>query len=172
MRGSRWVALLASVLIAGAESGCSNATSDPTPKSVPDFQTDSTSYTLVGNGYYQANVGVTFTNRNAESVTFENCGGETALHLEKFSGGAWISAFAPLVHACLSPPIIVAVNGQHSMSFSLVSGLPETNTAPKFSVPEIPGTYRVVWDDESTAAGGSVSLDHRISNTFTLSLKQ
>ena len=182
MRQYRLSVLLFSLAAGSIASSCSSDPIAPAIEPVRDFQTDSAHYTLVGDNSYNANIGVTFINRTTQSVTFVNCNGLVVFHLEKLINNEWVGALFPLFPDCLSTPIIVPVDGRHSMSFQLVAALPGANAAPKFAVAEIPGTYRVVWDDGSAYSplnvrfgdefGDPLPLDHRISNSFTLSLKK
>lgn len=172
MRRHHWfLFLVCSLSAVSLVSACSNETSGP-PALVPttrDLQTDSTHYTLAHMYIYVATMGITFTNRTTQPFTFVSCTGSIAsFHIEKLVDTAWVRPFSPTFGTCGSPPVVVPVGGQYSMSFKLNTPFPGTFGVPDYVLSEVPGTYRVVWDGDST--NGSSPLESRITNTFTLSV--
>lgn len=142
------------------------------------FQTDSLRYTLrevVGFGY-ETRIRARFTNLTGATAYFVNCNGATMLHLEKLAGEQWTRAWSPIVPLCLSPPITVASGQSYEFGVPLFAAKPDANAAPKFTVPEIPGVYRIVWSDalssyqDKLPFGAQLPLDQRVSNSFTLSV--
>ena len=143
------------------------------------FQTDSLRYTLrevVGFGY-ETRITAHFTNLTGATAYFVNCNGTTMLHLEKLAGEQWTRAWSPVVPLCLSPPITVASGRSYEFRIPLFAAKPDANAEPKFTVPDIPGVYRIVWsdalssyDENKQPFGTPLSLEQRVSNSFTLSL--
>jgi hypothetical protein len=141
------------------------------------FQTDSLSYTLrdIGPGY-EGLIGVRFTNTTGGTTYFENCNGATSLQLEKLVGGQWQPAWSPMIPLCLSPPITVAPGATYDSQINVFGGHPNSNTAPTFSVPDIPGVYRAVWTNAlgsyreagSGQFGPQLPFEQRVSNRFAL----
>jgi hypothetical protein len=144
----------------------------------PNFQTDSSAYTLQsGVVWYQAAISATFVNRTGAKVYFVNCQGSTGVVLQKLVGDRWIDAWSPNLTTCLSPPIVVLPGHEQRWPIHVVAGYPGTNVVPKFTTPDIAGTYRAVWtqaltsyDARSSTFGTVLPLDHRLSNTFAIAL--
>ena len=88
----------------------------------------------------------TFSNRTADSVWLHPCGkSQPSFALEKWVDGAWVPAFSP---ACtmmlmLHPPAVAA--GGSRTDTARVRSYLDANTAPRFSVEAIAGTYRLVY---------------------------
>ena len=97
-----WVWLLLATVLACRE------TSAPADASTP-IQTNALAYDLdVDPVGYTATIDFVFTNPNPVAVYVINCGGNAPPSLEKFVAGVWITAWSPIVPACLSPPIVIA----------------------------------------------------------------
>ena len=139
------------------------------------FQTDSLAYTLrAGGAGYQADVGVTLTNRTTGTIYIVNCGGATSVQLEKRVGIAWQGVWSPAIPLCLSPPITVSVGSTYRTRISIFGGYPGTNGHPQFSVADVTGEYRAVWGSvlssyqDRLPFGDPLPLEWRTSNRFTL----
>ena len=168
----RTVAVLA--VVAACAGACSDATA-PAEPTTPDFRTDSASYTLsAGPIAYQGTILVSYTNHTGAAVSFANCNGLTDVELEKLVNGAWVSVWSPVLPLCMSAPITVAPNATWRTSVNVSSAYPEVNAGPKFSITDIPGTYRAVWTEAmvgGTGTGDPLPEEHRVSNAFTLSVE-
>lgn len=143
-----------------------------------DFQTDSSSYTLRTTTIaYEGVINVTYTNRSQVTANFVNCRGGTGVELQKLVAGEWKLAWSPVLLLCLSPPIVVPNAGQHQFAIPVFGGYPESNVFPRFSVAEIPGTYRLVWTNvvanyqDRLPFGDPLPLEHRVSNQFTIQVQ-
>jgi|GEM_PF-1429763 len=140
------------------------------------FQTDSLAYTLrAGSVGYQADVGVTLTNRTTGTIYIVNCSGSTNVQLEKRVGVAWQGVWSPAIPLCLSLPITVPVGSTYRIRISIFGGYSGTNTYPQFSVADVTGEYRAVWgsvlstyQDRLPSFGEPLPLEWRTSNRFTL----
>lgn len=152
------------------------ACNDPSGPLSPAFATDAPEYTLRATTIgYEGEIPYLFTNPTAASVFIVNCSGGTSLRLEQRQGDTWVVAWAPVVLACLSPPIVVAGNSQYRGTVRISDCSFRTNCGPKFLTATIPGQYRLVWDDFLTSFdsskypfGKALPLRQRTSNTFTL----
>jgi hypothetical protein len=176
------------VLTAVALAGCAEAAPAPTaiardsvvilPRDESAlFQTDSLRYTLAdGDVWYEARIVTRFRNATTGPVYFVNCQGATMLHLEKQVDGQWVSALAPIMPLCLSAPITITAGASYDLNVPVIAAHPNTNAAPKFTVVEIPGVYRIVWSDalntyqDRLPFGTPLPLDQRVSNRFVLTL--
>jgi hypothetical protein len=118
---------------------------------------------------------VTIFNPRPDTSFIVNCRGGTGVSLEKQVGSQWVGAWSNVVLACLSPAIVIPPNGRYETSIALNGGSMGTNVAPRFSVSDIPGVYRLVWSDivDSFAADGStfgkpIAVEYRRSNPFAI----
>ena len=138
------------------------------------FRTDSLSYTLREEpAGLRTVIGVTFTNRTADTVYFANCNGTVGVTLEQLTDGAWKPVWSPAMPACLSPSIAVLPGGTRTFPIDVFGGHPRSNTFPQFRTGEIPGLYRAVWMPLSSSpdqfpGGDPLRLEHGVSNTFSL----
>ncbi len=173
---------LAAILAAAcARSELSTQPSDAAFSERFDFVTDSMSYTLQrGSVGFEGRIRVAYTNRTSETSYIVNCNGATSLVLQKRVGDAWVTAWAPVIPLCLSQPITTAAGAHQSMNVVVFGGFRGSNFFPQFSVAdaEIPGTYRIVWRDllssyqDKLPFGTPLAEEHRVSNTFTLTIPQ
>lgn len=152
------------------------ACGDVATPELPAFQTNAREYTLtVTSVGYKADIGFVYTNPNNSPTYIVNCNGSTSLRLDKLLDGVWVRAWRPVLPACLSPPIIVAGRAQYQGVVRVVDCSFRTNCAPKFTVSNIPGQYRIVWgqvlssyDDRKSPFGEPLPLEQQTSNTFTI----
>lgn len=96
-------------------------------------------------------------------------------HEHKWARGSWTIAYAPVVLAWLGPSKIIAPGDDYRYTFDIQAAPQGSNTIPQFAVPEIPGTYRLVWEIYASGRRGPVPglgrklpVKARISNTFKL----
>jgi hypothetical protein len=177
----RFAVLLLSFVAAGCSGGVEgDVIVDPTaPLIARDlaalFQTDSLRYTLKAfSGSYDGTIGVVFTNGTPDTAFIVNCAGSTSLALEKLVDGGWVRAWSPVLPACLSPPIVIAPGRQYRSDVRIFSGYVGSNLYPQFSITDITGIYRIVWDNvlrtyqDRLPFGEPVGPDRRVSNRFEL----
>ncbi|MBC7672990.1 MAG: hypothetical protein H7247_11270 [Polaromonas sp.] len=158
--------------------GCDEQATSPgvaTRDTAALLQTDSLAYTLrptsVG---YQAEIGVTLTNRTTGTIFIVNCGGATGVQLEKRVGIAWQGVWSPVIPLCLSPPITVPIGSTYRTRISIFGGYPGTNAYPQFSVADVTGEYRAIWGSVLSTYqdwlpfGDPLPVEWRTSNRFTL----
>lgn len=118
---------------------------------------------------------VTIYNTRPDTSFIVNCGGATGLLLEKQTGNQWVTAWAPLIPACLSPAIAVPPGGQYATSINLFGVPSGTNGEPRFILNDLPGVYRFVWTDivdsftfAPAKIGALISIELRRSNAFAI----
>ena len=153
-------------------SGCLSVTGAP---DLPLLQTDVLTYELVWDDLgFMVSIPYAFTNRTGGSVYLENCSGAFALHLEREDGGDWHSAWAPVLPACLSSPIVIEEDELWVDTLKVWGGLPGSNFRPQFDVADPAGRYRIVWDEalssfqDGLPFGSPLPLAERVSNAFQL----
>jgi hypothetical protein len=142
------------------------------------IQTDSPIYTVAeSNGLARLTIRMTYRNTTGKPVYLPMCQGPQPPRLQKQVGDQWVVAFAPNVLACEETPMLIANNQSYDYTFQVVAGMPGTNYLPRFSVSEIPGTYRVLWEIFHGAAGepshpvitrDPLPVEKEVSNTFQL----
>jgi hypothetical protein len=161
--------------------GCNNAPSSPSgPAAVTRdtaalFQTDSLAYALVhrGGGYSMV-VDAILTNRTTVPIYISNCGGATGIYLQKRTSTGWQIVRSPVLPACLSPAIVVAVGASRDFDVELVGGEPGSNLAPHYSTTDLNGEYRLLWDgafssyDGNSGTGAPLPESSRVSNHFVV----
>lgn len=142
------------------------------------FQTDSMSYGLVRTSQeYQGRIEMQYTNRRSDSVYVANCGGATAVKLERLVAGQWRTAYEPLVFNCFSQPIVIAPGATRRFTLLIGAGVPGSAVEPRWPYADVDGTYRVVWGqfltsyrEDRSPKGDALPLDQRLSNRFRVVL--
>jgi len=142
------------------------------------IQTDAPVYTVAeANGLARLTIRMTYRNTTGGPVYLPTCQGPQPPRLQKQVGDQWVVAFAPNVLACEETPIEVPANTSYDYTFQVVAGMPGTSYLPRFSVSEVPGTYRILWELFHGAAGepskpvitrDRLPTDQEVSNTFQL----
>ena len=158
--------------------GCGCASAAGRGGSAPAIQTTQTRYALVDSaGIARLTIRMQYRNDAKRPVFFPTCRGPQPPRLEKRVGDEWVVAFAPVVPYCLGTPIMVRPGDTFDYSFTIVAGMPGTSFAPRFSVSEVPGTYRVLWEafygtigdpTRPTEVRDMVPLEQRVSNEFQI----
>ncbi|HTR78274.1 MAG TPA: hypothetical protein VMH39_09195 [Gemmatimonadaceae bacterium] len=157
--------------------GCAESTFAPIQPDVArdtlaNFQTDSLAYTFIaGNLGYAGTIHVQFTNRSGDTVLFANCQGSAPLELDKLTAGQWQSVWSPVTASCASAPIAVAPGQAYQTAILVFGGYPGANVVPQFATADLPGTYRMVWDDVVNTQGNPLRLGHRVSNEFAVAVE-
>lgn len=142
------------------------------------FQTDSMTHGLVRTALeYQGRVEMQYTNRRSDTVYVANCGGSTAVKLERLVAGQWRSAYEPPVFNCFSQPIVVAPGATRRFTLLVGAGVTGSTVEPKWPFADVDGTYRIVWGqfltsyrEDRSPKGDALPLDQRLSNRFRLVL--
>jgi hypothetical protein len=140
------------------------------------FQTDHREYLFTPNSIgHQARIGMNFVNSTGLPVYMVNCSGGVGWSLERFTNGRWQHAYAPIMLACLSHPIIVSAGEARRLETTIFAARPGSNINPKFEGGNIEGIYRVVWHGlvrtyqlPSGPWSNELPLRHRLSNAFIL----
>ncbi|MBL0939338.1 MAG: hypothetical protein IBJ03_10600 [Gemmatimonadaceae bacterium] len=174
---------MAMTLLALTACGESSAEPEPTGDLTRDesahFQTDSMQYSMTRSSQeYEAYVEMTYTNRRSDTVFVANCGGATAVVLERRVSGQWRTAWAPAQFPCLSQPIIVAPGATRRFSVRVGAGIAGGPVEPKWPFTDVDGEYRVVWgqflssySEGRSPLGSTIPSDQRISNRFRIALR-
>ncbi len=121
---------------------------------------------------------VSYTNPTGSTAYLRKCSNEKPIPvLQKLDSTGWINALEPVCYTRLVPPIRVEPRKTYTQAVALQSSL-YPNTYPRFSVNEISGTYRLLYeiyetmevygDDQFGPLKNMVPLAARISNTFQI----
>jgi hypothetical protein len=146
---------------------------------MPALRTDAFAYTLHASaGGVEGKIAFTFTNPARHAVHIVHCNRVMSLHLEKRVGNAWVTAWTPVVPMCLSEPIVLQPGQVYHDTVHVFGGYPASNFYPKFTVADVPGEYRLVWDavlksfnPRGASFGEPLPLAQRTSNAFTLAVE-
>lgn len=161
--------------IAGLVIGCGAVTAPDYEGDAP-LQTDRLAYQLQRDGDDNLRVEIPFTyhNRTGKTVYLLNCHADVSPSLQKWQGGEWVIAWSPILLLCLSQPIEVESDAVYEYTLHVFAAPRGSTTFPQFEVPEIDGTYRLVWHapvhdyDHDSPSGTPLTLENRVSNNFTL----
>lgn len=118
----------------------------------------------------------TYTNRTGRRVYVVNCNGSFGIRLIREQDGAWITAWAPVLNLCLSPPIVIEPNATFTDTLFAWGAPPDsTHYGPNFDLADPSGTYRIEWSRALSSFatnvrgfGELIPIKARISNSFTL----
>lgn len=154
-------------LLGTASSGCWSADFTAPDRDEPAIQTDSAAYVLrrVGSGL-QGTIGFTYSNWTGADVFAGGCRNPDPPHVEKLVGDAWVTAYAPAVLLCWSPPVRIGAGQSYRYALHIAAALPGANAGPRWEAGDVPGTYRLVWD--ALSAPIPLPEELRTSNTFVL----
>lgn len=158
-----------------ATSGNTSADGNTAPAPAAAVRTDRTSYVLTnGPRGPEATIVATLRAPAGQTVYLVNCNGATGTHLQRKVGDAWVAAWAIMMNACLSPPIVVPPGGEHTARIYLhehSGGVMEPRGARMIES----GTYRVVWtgalssfDSNAQGFGRELPLEQRVSAPITI----
>lgn len=169
------------VAAAAAASACSSSNPPPDPGGEAvisrGFQTSQHHYGVqrIADGI-AVNIPYTYRNVTGDSVYFTNCNRIIVPSLEKRTGDTWSSVWIGPSPACRSAPVVVPPDGEHRDTVRVLSG---PDMFPQLSVPEIDGTYRLVWHgvvhtyhSDAPGPGTPLPQEERTSNEFTLAFAQ
>jgi hypothetical protein len=148
----------------------------PLPVEAP-LQTDRLVYQLQrdSGGHVRVEIPFTYHNTTGETVYLVNCRGAVPPSLEKWQAGQWVVAWTPVLLMCLSHPIVIESDVVYSDTLRVSAARQGSNEYPQFEVPDLEGTYRLVWpmpvheyDFDNPPSGRPLPLESRISNNFEL----
>jgi hypothetical protein len=150
----------------------------------PPIQTDQLVYTAErGTTYYEdgrvwgryvrLDIALRYTNPTGGPIYLPTCHSIHPPALEKKQGGAWSTAYSPIVQACAGPPEIIEPGKTFEYSYQVEGYLSGGNVWPQFET-SVAGTYRLVWtayatwtvDSGETGLGRELPLADRVSNEF------
>lgn len=183
MRTSQVVAMMLAATLTLGACGESSAEPEPTGELTRDvaahFQTDSMLYTMTRTTQeYEAVVEMSYTNRRSDTVFVANCGGATAVALERRVNGRWQNAWSPAQFPCLSQPIVVAPGATRRFTLRVGAGIAGGPVEPKWPFTDVDGEYRVVWgqflssySEGRQPLGNPIPSDQRVSNRFRIALR-
>jgi len=144
----------------------------------PPIQTDRTVYALGDSaGIARLTIRMTYRNDTGRPVYLPACQGVIPPRLQKRVGDEWVIAYVPMVRMCEDAPVIVRAGDTFDYRFPVVAGMPGTTFLPRFTVSDVPGTYRVLWEIFATADGNPgrptpvrdpLPPEQQISNEFRL----
>jgi hypothetical protein len=170
-----WVRGLALVAVIVAATACSSSESPANSgaRTMRGFQTSQLQYDVkpIGDGI-EIHIPYVYYNVTGDSVYFLNCNGIIVPSLEKQTGATWSSVWLGPTPACLSAPVVVPPEGEYTDTVRVRS---DPHVYPLLSVPDIEGTYRLVWHgvvhsywSDAPQFGTQLSQDERTSNEFAL----
>jgi hypothetical protein len=130
--------------------------------------------TLYGR-YVQLFIRLRYTNPTTGSIYLPTCHTVSPPVLEKLEARGWVTAFAPIVQACLGPPEIIERGRTFEYLYHVQAYLPGSRVMPQFQT-AVPGTYRLVWSAYATwtaygtepGIGRELPLEARVSNEFEI----
>lgn len=167
-----------SVGLANSSSGAVDLSSLPRASS-PPVRTDRTRYVLEEDsaGIVRLTIPLRYRNGTGRTVYLPTCRGAQPPRLQKKVGDQWVVAFAPVVAFCMGVPIAIEAGETFSYTMRINAGMPGTSLMPRFSVSEVPGTYRVLWEvfagvegnpRQPTPVKDLLPLEWRVSNEFQM----
>jgi hypothetical protein len=169
VRGPALAGAIAAVSACSASGPSTNSGGETTA----GFQTSQLEYEVnrVGDGI-EIHIPYVYRNMTGDSVHFTNCNGIIVPSLEKQTGTTWSSVWLGPTPACLSASVVVPPQGQYTDTVRVLS---DPDLYPLLSVPNVEGTYRLVWHgvlhayrSDVPESGTQLSRDERTSNEFAL----
>jgi len=181
------------LFLAGLAAGCAGGSpaglpqdGGPNSDRAPPILTDRSVYTVergaihLDDGtlygrYVQFFMRLRYTNSTMGKIYLPTCNTIHPPILEKKQGSEWVTAFAPIVQACLGPPEIIERGRTFEYPYDIQAYLPGSRVMPQFQT-AVTGTYRLVWSAYATppgfngepGLGRELPLEARISNEFDL----
>jgi hypothetical protein len=165
------------LLLGLSTQGCAPSSgTEQSQGNAPLIQTEQSNYTAeVGPRTAELTIRFRFTNRTGNTVYVAGCRGVDPPVLEKQLDGAWVSVYAPLVDLCEPTVHPIKPTEVYRSAFRVLAGLPGSRVAPKLQVPEIEGTYRLVWNIYGRWRSGHAPMpddllpvEQRTSNPFRI----
>lgn len=139
----------------------------PSPSPAP-VRTDRSSYVLTnGPRGPEATIVTTLRAPADQSLYLVNCNGATGVNLQRQVGDEWVYAWTVMMNACLSPPIVVPPNGEHTARVYLHEHSGGVTYPERARMIES-GTYRVIWtgvltSSDTNGRGPELPLEQRVS---------
>lgn len=170
-------ALFATAALGAALLGGCAGLVQPDDESGLVIRTARTEYTVVRTGQFlETSIDFALTNRTDGPAYLTTCHGVHPPVLEKRVGDGWVTAYAAPVLQCLGPPEVVEPGETFPYTLRVSASPPGSNSHPRFTVGEVPGTYRLRWSVYRTwepngsrpGLGEQFPRDAAVSNEFTL----
>jgi hypothetical protein len=170
-----WLRRPALVAACVAASSCSSSgpSTNSGGETTAGFQTSQLQYEVkrFSDGI-EIHIPYVYRNMTGDSVYFMNCNGIIVPSLEKQTENTWSSVWVGPTPACLSAPVVVPPQGEYTDTVRVRS---DPDMYPLLSVPNIEGTYRLVWHgvvhfyrSDVPQSGTPLPQDERTSNEFAL----
>jgi hypothetical protein len=145
------------------------------------LRVDATTHRLrLADGIISGTIPFRYTNVRRQPAAVAVCRRPLAPALERWDGQHWIRAYEPVHLSCRGRPLLIAPGASVDDTLHVGAGVSGTNLFPQFTVPEVPGQYRLVWwvADAANAVGGGERNAvgalrpeaERVSNAFELQL--
>jgi hypothetical protein len=164
--------------------GCTRPVESPAPvkaaapakaQSAPPapVRTDRSSYVLTnGPRGPEATIVTTLRAPADKSLYLLNCNRQTGVNLQRKVGDEWVYAWTVTMNACLSPPIVVPPNDEHTARVYLHEHSGGVSYPERARMIES-GTYRVIWTGVLTSVdangrGPELPLEQRVSAPITI----
>jgi hypothetical protein len=161
------------------------------PARGPLLRTSAAAYEVEAVPYgFVGRIPFTFTNRTGGPVYLPNCKGDFAPNIQRRTAEGWEPVWLPIHNDCRSP-IRVVPPGDTLRYTLVVTATPAQGDHPvlhamgrlhaELSARGRGGPYRLVWgerqayasyDERARPYGTSLPLEHRVSNAFTLRVRE
>jgi hypothetical protein len=138
-------------------------------------RTDRSAYVLTnGPQGPEATIVTTLRAPDDRAIHLLNCNGATGANLQRKVRDEWVYAWAVMMNACMSAPIVVPPGGEHTASIYLHENSGGVVYPERARMIET-GTYRVVWtgvletfDPDVRGFGTELPLEQRVSAPITI----
>ncbi len=144
----------------------------PSPPAAP-VRTDRSSYVLTnGPQGPEATIVTTLRAPANQSLYLVNCNGQIGVNLQRKVGAEWVYAWTVMMNACLSAPIVIPPDGEHTARVYLHERSGGVTYPQRARMIES-GTYRVVWSGvltsfDASGRGPEAPLEQRVSAPITI----
>lgn len=179
---SRHLAVAASLILAVLVSSCTafeilkpRGEVPPAPTGAPILTDSAVYHVRTSRNTHELTIGLVYRNPTNSAVYIPTCRTVHPPVLQKWEGGQWVTAYAPVVLECLGEPVVIAAGDSYAYTYH-VKAWRSPNMHPRFEVGTIPGSYRLMWriletwtpDGPEPGLGKALPLEARISNTFRI----
>lgn len=167
------------LLAAAAPAACAAAHDPLAPgaetSGAPFLTTDSAEYVLRQEGsMLVVHFQLSYTNPLRVPVAVPACHSPAPPLLQKLVDGEWVLAHAPVMAACITPPLVVPARATHRFQHFIHADEWERRRWPTNPDGSLDGTYRLYWfvgvgdRRADTGVGRPLADELVVSNTFTL----
>jgi hypothetical protein len=172
------------LLLAMLFGGCTKPVESPAPvkatapteapsRPAAPVRTDRSSYVFTnGPQGPEATIVTTLRAPADQSLYLLNCNGQTGVNLQRKVGDEWVYAWTVMMSACLSSPIVIPPNGEHTARVYLHERSGGVTYPERARMIES-GTYRVIWTGvltsfDANGRGPELPLEQRVSAPITI----